>query len=117
MRPFTITEAAQAKKAMKVGPVNARQQLLMDKAQQALDLIGTEAGVPDMVEKCVVDGRGKDIKDKTYLVTKFTPDTPEMGHEAGQVVYKDVEMSERELVLYQVASTLLLLLKESWTYR
>ncbi len=114
MRPFTINPTDLAAKSRDVGNSNARKQCLLQLCVEHLDVLALDAGTQKLVEQVKTDPHGHLVlDDKKQPVTEMVPavDT------AGQPIYEEVAMEPETLVLYQVASTLVKLLREEWTYK
>ena len=114
MRPFKLNPTTLAAKAREVGNSNAQKQCLLDVCQEHLDLLALAAGEPVFELTKKLDERGKPVLDDKREPVMLETQKIDCY---GQPVFKDVGMSDESLLLYGVASTLVQLLRNEWTYK
>ncbi len=114
MRPFiTDPERLRGYVAKKGKPVG-KALLLLKMCEEHLEAISVLAGDPKVKEQNVLsqDGRKKAMTDDGKPIMETVP----VLDQAGQPVFEDGELSATELILYQITSTLVSIVRDDRTF-
>jgi hypothetical protein len=118
MRPFVIDEDKLRHEAQQRGKENARKKCLLDLCEEHLNLLSIAAGDPKMIERQKKDHRGELVfKQEKGRAKSAVIETVQAIDRNGQPIFEGGEVGTETLLLYQITSTLVKLLRDEWTYK
>ncbi len=110
MRPFTPNPQRLREYVAKRGGPAGKAVLLLKMCEEHMEALSLLAGTPKVIERNVMsnDGKRKAKSDDGKYIMETVP----VLDDNGQPVYEDSEMTETALVLYQICSTLINVVRE-----